>query len=210
MESSFLKRLEILLIDDRRDRSSFFKKILEQQEFSVIWRQHWNEVEALLANRASKGESPPNIVLVDMHFARPFHVLGENPAMEGVLIIRKFLETCEKYAMEAPPIIGFTGQEDYMVREEMIQAGVTDFITSDEFRSPPVLNRRLLQCIQEAQAMRVLKPPREEAVREIEIAIVRRALLLNNCDITQAAKALQWTVEDVRKIERGLKEKGQI
>lgn len=208
MNNLFPKKLEILVIDDERDNRIFFRKILENQGFMVLWARDWHEAHELIATRMNRGEVLPDIALVDMNFFPPHKVLGENPAMEGVLIIRKLAETCESYGLAIPPIIGFTGKEDYMQRQEMVEAGVSDFITTEEFNNPEVLGRRLLQCIQEAQTVRMLQPPSEQALQEIEEKIVRRALMLHEQNIEQTAAFLKWNLDDVISVERRLQQHG--
>jgi CheY-like chemotaxis protein len=200
-------RLEILVIDDERDKRVFFREILEKQGFTVIWCRDWNEVNQLLSDRTQQGEPFPDIVLVDMYFFEPFHMLGDNPAMEGVRIIQKFSESCEIYGSDAPPIIGFTGNEDYIQRQEMVQAGVSDFITAEEFKNPVVLGRRLIQCIQEAQLTRMLKPPKAEEIQEIEDKIVSKVLSKYNDNVYKAADFLRWSVTEVQMVRRRLQEK---
>jgi PleD family two-component response regulator len=203
-----LKKLKILVIDDDFEKKAPFRRILEKQGFSVTWCQDWNEVKQLFPQIMKKG-SMPDIVLVDMNFFPPWNVLGENPAMEGVMIIKKFFQTCETYGIESPPIIGFTSQADYMQKQEMIRAGVTDFITADEFKDRAVLGRRLLQCIQEALETRMLRPPSVQDIQQIEENIVQRALSLNNYSIGGTADFLNWPVEEIKVITHRLQEKGQ-
>ena len=208
MNMNFPKKLEILVIDDERERREFFRKILEKQGFMVTWTRDWHEAQQLIATRMGRGEALADIVLVDMNFFPPHNVLGENPAMEGVLIIRKLTETCEAYGVDIPPVIGFTGKEEYMQKQEMVQAGVSDFITTEEYNNPQLLGRRLLQCIQEAQTVRMLRPPSEQALQEIEEKIVRRALMLHKQNIEQTAEFLNWKLEDVITVERRIQQHG--
>ncbi|GAK59387.1 response regulator containing a CheY-like receiver domain and a GGDEF domain [Candidatus Vecturithrix granuli] len=204
MNNIFPKKLEIFVIDDERDNRIFFRKILENQGFMVLWARDWHEAHQLIATRMNRGEVLPDIVLVDMNFFPPHKVLGENPAMEGVLIIRKLAETCETYGVDIPPVIGFTGKEDYMQKQEMVQAGVSDFITTEEYKNPQVLGRRLLQCIQEFQTVRMLQAPSEQAIRAVEEKIVHRALQLHKQNIEKAAEFLNWEIKEVITIERRL------
>lgn len=95
-----------------------------------------------------------------------------------------------------------------MQRQEMVEAGVSDFITTEEFNNPEVLGRRLLQCIQEAQTVRMLQPPSEQALQEIEEKIVRRALMLHEQNIEQTAAFLKWNLDDVISVERRLQQHG--
>ncbi len=201
---------KILVIDDEPEKKAPFREILEEQGFLVTWRRDWNEVNQLLSDKKQQGEPVPDIVLIDMNFFPPHNILGRNPAMEGILIIQKFIETCEKYGIEAPPIIGFTGHEDYMKRHEMIQAGASDFITGEEFKDRVVLRTRLLQCIQEAQIRRMLKPPSTEDIKKIEESIVQRALKVNENDTHKAAEHLNWEIAEVITIKHRLEEKANV
>lgn len=207
MNDVMINKLKVLVIDDEPEKKALLRRILERQGFAVIWRRNWKEVKQLFSQIMEKGLPMPDIVLVDMNFYSPHNVLGENPAMEGVLIIQKFSEICEMSGIEIPPIIGFTGREDYMQRQEMIRAGVIDFITAEEFRDSAVLGRRLLQCIQEAREMRMLKPPANADIQKIEESIVQRALQLNNNDANGAAELLDWDVAEVMIVKNRLEEK---
>ena len=209
MGNVLINRLKILVIDDEPEKKAPFRQILEKQGFFVLWCRDWKEVQQFLSYEVEQESPFPDIVLVDMNFYPPYNVLGDNPAMEGVMIMKKFSETCETHGIETPPIIGFTGQADYMQKQEMIQAGVSDFITAEEFKDRAVLGKRLLQCIQEALETRMLKPPSDADIRKIEENIVQRALLLNKHDVSGTAELLNWPVDEVRMITHRLQEQGR-
>ncbi len=201
-----INRLKILVIDDEPEKKAPLRQILKEQGFSVIWCRDWNEVNQLLSDRRQQEKPVPNIVLIDMNFFPPHNILGKNPALEGVRIMQKFSETCEEYGIEKPPMIGFTGKEDYMQKYEMLQAGVSDFITAEEFQDRTTLGRRLLQCIQEVQITRMLKPPSTDDSKKIEESIVRRALQLHKNNAYEAAEYLDWKIAEVITIKHRLEE----
>lgn len=201
----FLKK-RILVIDDEPDDKIQFREILEQQGFQVFWCQDWLDVKERFFQKA-KHSPLPDIVLVDMHFYPPYNTLSTNPSMEGVLIIKKFFELCTHYHLTPPPIIGFTGRAHYMQKQDMIDAGVTDFITAEEFQDTRTLGRRLIQCIQEEQIVRMVTPFSKKAIYQIEEQIVQNALRESNNDPEKASAMLRWKITDVVRVKDRLEEK---
>jgi PleD family two-component response regulator len=202
-----LVKKHVLVIDDEPKRE--IQRILENQGFRVTWCEDWNAAKQLFAQPLETGVMP-DIVLVDMHFYPPHNILSTNPAMEGVLIIKKLFELCAQYTLVPPPIIGFTGRADYLQRQKMIQFGVTDFITADEFKDRTTLGRRLMQCIQEAQVSQILKPPGKADIHRIEENIVQCALELNANDPYKASQMLNWKLSDVIVVKNRLEEKSHV
>jgi DNA-binding NtrC family response regulator len=202
-------RREILLIDDQKDeREVFFREILERQGFNLKWCQNWKEVQDSFMARLKRNEPIPDLIMVDMRFDPPHNLLGDNPATEGVRIVQSLSLLFQSHRLNVPPIIGFTGHEDYMDRQEMIEVGVCDFVTAAEFQDTSILRKRILQCIHEAQIKRVLAPPTIEDVEAIENKIVRRALLLTDYNSKQAARLLEWPIEEIRVIRKRLERRG--
>lgn len=204
-----LAKKHVLVIDDEPKTKMPLRRILEKQGFRVTWCEDWNAAKQLFAQLLETGVMP-DIVLVDMHFFPPYNILSTNPAMEGVLIIKKLFELCAQHAIVPPPIIGFTGRADYLQRQKMIQFGVTDFITADEFKDRTILGRRLMQCIQETQVSQILKPPGKADIHRIEESIVQRALALNANDPNKASQMLNWKLSDVIVVKNRLEEKSHV
>ena len=95
-----------------------------------------------------------------------------------------------------------------MQKQEMILAGVNDFISAEEFKNREILGTRLLECIQEAHTTQMLKPPSHQEIYIIEEHIVQRALALHKNDLREAADFLNWSFDEVTTIQQRLLAKG--
>ena len=200
--------LEILVIDDEPKNKIFVKDILKGAGMSVSWCRNWDETEQLLIGRINKELEMPDLILVDMYFSGEHCILGSNPGIEGLLIIDNLVKMSKVYDLKAPPIIGFTGTQQYMDAEAIIEYGASDFITDTEYKRPNHFSRRLIRSVMEAQFEGSFNRSKDRNLQDIEEGIVYKAMTKNNNDLKQAARLLRWPVNEVEKVAKRLETKG--
>lgn len=199
---------EVMVIDDEPGHKRVVDELLRSSGFMTYWSQDWKEAERFILERVDQGVSLPDVIIVDMHFGGEHRVLGTNPSMEGVFIIRELLKTCRSRNLEPPPVIGFTGKEHYMEPEEILASGARDFITEYEFNRPKYFARRLIQSVLEAELESSLKPQPVKTIESIEEDIVLKALEKNQKDVKKTADFLMWALEEVEVVAGRLVNKG--
>ena len=200
MRRNLSTALEVLVIDDEPELKKHVKKILEKAGFTISWCTNWKDAKSLILKRFKAKLSSPDVILVDMYFDENLCELSNNPAMEGILIIKEIIKTFKLKIETCPSIIGFTGKLSYIEPEAIIQYGANDFITEAEYKRPRHFARRLIRSVLEAQFDDTMKPSKTVVVKEIEEEIVSKALKLCRNDVSQTANMLSWPITDVTKI----------
>jgi DNA-binding response OmpR family regulator len=191
--------VEVLAIDDEPKKKAIIKDILKAQGFKVTWCTNWKDVDELLTERISEDAPLPNIALVDMHFKT--NILHPNPALEGVAIVGELRKKYRLYGKNPIPTIGFTARESYLLRQEMIEAGASDFITSAEWERPQLFTRRILECVQNGMAENARQDLNSKEIGEVEYQIVKRVLDLTEGNDENAARLLNWPKDYLEKVK---------
>ena len=199
-EKNPIHLLEVLVIDDEPEKKAIIKDTLEAQGFKVTWCTCWKEVEELLAERVLDGAPFPDIALVDMHFKT--NILNPNPALEGIAIVEELRKTYRLHGKNSIPTIGFTARESYLLRQEMIEVGVSDFITSEEWERPQLFTRRILECIRNGMAEGAREDLDSTEIGEIECQIVHRVLAMAEGNEEKAATLLNWPIKYLEEVKR--------
>lgn len=207
---AFLSKVtfEVMVIDDQPSEKIIVDEILRDSGFITLWCSDWNEAKSTILERIDKSIMLPDIVIVDMHFHGDHCVIGTNPSMEGVFIIREFIETCKSRNLEPPPVIGFTGKEYYLEPEEILVSGAIDFITGSEFNDQKYFARRLMQSVLESQLERSFEPQPTKNIEHIEEDIVSKALKKHQNDLRKTAEYLRWPMKEVKTVADRLVDKG--
>lgn len=202
--------MEVLVIDDEPELKNNIRLLIEDAGFTVVWCSNWNDAKDLLRGRMNKNASPPDVILVDMFFHIEQCVCGNNPAMEGILILEKLSILFEQHSQLLPTIIGYTSKLSYLQAEVIIEFGAHDFISEAEYQRPNYFAKRLIRSVLETKYENSTKPMKNKRIKEIEEYIVYRALQHTTHDLTEAANLLMWPVAEVANVAQRLDGKGTI